>query len=314
MYLGIDIGGTKVLALAVSRKGVVLGRGKKKIKDRTPKDVLVRALQAALAALEDASKDLSAVKAVGLAVPSSVRDGRALNAPALGWRDVPVLELARKHFRCPIYLGNDVNLGVAAEYVHRSLQPHDILAGFFVGTGVGGAVIHAGQIVRGHDGFAGELGHIIVVPNGRRCGCGNAGCLEAYASKTALLARLREAAGKKRGPKLGRRRAPMITSSQLYAAYRDRDPVVKAVFDEGMQYLALAAASVINILSPSQLVLGGGIIEAFGPALVKKIRKLAAPHIFGDRGRAQVIVQSALGDDAVPAGAALLARRAGQLL
>jgi len=303
MYLGIDIGGTKVLALLVARNGEVLGRGKKKIKDTAPEKVLGRALQAARAALDDASRELSSVKAVGLAVPS-----------ALGWRDVPVLELAKKRLSCPVYLGNDVNLGLAAEYVHRSFKRKDILAGFFVGTGVGGAVIHAGKIIRGHDGFAGELGHIIVVPNGRRCGCGNAGCLEAYASKTALLARLREAAGKKRRLKAGERRAPMITSSEIYTAYAARDPFVQEIFDEGIRYLALAAASVINILSPRQLVLGGGIVEAFGAPLVTRIRKLAAPHVFGDRARSNVIVKTALGDDAVPAGAALLARRAGELL
>jgi glucokinase len=318
MYLGIDIGGTKILALLLARDGQVLGRGKKKVKAKDPESVLERAALAARLALEDASLKPSAIKAIGLAVPSSVYDGRALYAPALGWRDVPLTKLSRRHFERPVYLGNDVNMGLAAEYKQGVAKEGEIVVGFFVGTGVGGAVIHQGQLLRGRDGLAGELGHLIVVPDGRRCGCGNLGCLEAYASKTALLARLKEAVlTKRRRSVLKKERLAeleVITSSELHTAYQSKDPLVREIFDEGMQYLGLAVASVINILSPCYVVLGGGVVEAFGDPLIKKVRGWAAPHLFGNKGRSRVIVRSALGDDAVPLGAALLARGKGELL
>jgi glucokinase len=318
VHLGVDIGGTKILALLLGPKGKVLARSKRKLKGTDPQSVLRRAAQCAADVIEEAEVDLSQVAGVGLAVPSSVHDGRAVLAPALGWRDVPVIKLARQHFPRPIYLGNDVNLGVAAEHCHGAARGVATVTGFFLGTGVGGAVIHDGKLLRGQDDLAGELGHIIVVPGGRRCGCGNFGCLEAYASKTAFLARLKEEIFRQRRKTVLRRDiqpdTPMISSQQLYGAYAAGDALVREIVDDGVRLVGLAASSVINILSPGRVVLGGGVVEAFGAPLVRAIRSAAKPHIFGSHARAKTIVASELGDDAVPLGAALLAQGEGQLL
>lgn len=320
MFLGVDIGGTKVLALALDgRGGRVLGRSKRKLKGLDPESVLKRAWRCAREALEEAEASERDVRAVGLAVPSAVDGGTALLAPALGWHRVPVVELAGRVFpRRRIYLGNDVNLGVAAEFLRGAARGGETVTGFFVGTGVGGAVVHGGKLLRGVGGLAGELGHVIVVPEGRRCGCGNAGCLEAYASKTAFLARIKEAIfdERRRSHAAGAIRpdTTMIGSSELRRSYRAKDRVVREVVDDGLRLLGLAAATVINILSPSHVVLGGGVVEAFGEPLVRRVRGWAAPHIFGGQERAATIVRSALGDDAVPLGAALLAQARGKLL
>jgi glucokinase len=320
MLLGVDIGGTKILALVVDGKGGrILGRSKRKLKGLDPESVLKRAWRCAREALEDAGAKPGDLRAVGLAVPSAVDDGTALLAPALGWHRVPVVERARELFpRRPIHLGNDVNLGIAAEYLLGAARGGETVTGFFVGTGVGGAVVHEGKLLRGLGGLAGELGHVIVVPEGRRCGCGNAGCLEAYASKTAFLARIKEAIFDERRRSSAaaaiRPDTTMIGSSELHRSYRAKDRVVREIVDDGLRLLGLAAATVINILSPSHVVLGGGVVEAFGEPLVKRVRGWAAPHIFGGQERAATIVKSALGDDAVPLGAALLARERGRLL
>ncbi len=314
MLLGVDIGGTKVLALAVDGKGGrVLGRSKRKLKGLDPESVLKRAWRCAREALEAAEASEHDVRAIGLAVPSAVDDGTALLAPALGWHRVPVVELAGRVFpRRRIYLGNDVNLGVAAEFLRGAAR------GGATVTGVGGAVVHGGRLLRGVGGLAGELGHVIVVPEGRRCGCGNAGCLEAYASKTAFLARIKEAIFDERRRSQAaaaiRPDTTMIGSNELRRSYRAKDRVVREVVDDGLRLLGLAAATVINILSPSHVVLGGGVVEAFGEPLVRRVRGWAAPHIFGGQERAATIVRSALGDDAVPLGAALLAQAKGRLL
>jgi glucokinase len=318
LYLGVDIGGTKILALVVSAQGKVLSRCKKKVKETDPESVLARAWQCSRVALREAGLGKKAITAMGLAVPSAVSDGIARFAPALGWRNTPVVELAQQHFTGPLFLGNDVNLGLAAEYVLGAARGCQTVLGFFLGTGVGGAVIHQGCLLHGEDGLAGELGHLIVVPDGRRCGCGNRGCLEAYASKTALLARLKEALFEQRLPSvLARSIKPetqMINSSQLFEAYQAKDPLTREVCDGGLRLMGPALASVINMLSPGRVVLGGGLVDAFGAPLIKRVRQWTRPYIFSGPERAQVIVQSALGDDSVPLGAALLAREAGKLL
>ncbi len=312
MYLGIDIGGTKILAVVVTAKGKVRGRCKKKLQARDPRSVVARALQCASVALDQASTRASKIQRVGVAVPSAVKNGVALMAPALGWRRINVAKLFRPHFKCAVHVGNDVNLGVAAEWRYGAARGDKTVAGLFIGTGIGGAIIQRGTLLRGRDGLAGELGHMIVVPGGAPCGCGNAGCLEAYASKTALVSRIKHAIYVD-----GRRSllqedispsTKMIGSSRLRAAYQAGDPLCREVVTSGLKFLGPALGTMINILSPDRIVLGGGVIEAFGAPLVKRVRASTRPFIFGPKSRAKIIVQSALGDDAVPLGAALLAR------
>lgn len=318
MYFGVDIGGTKVLVVVADRSGRVLGRAKAKVAQRDPDSVLALAENAARKAARKAGVESAAVKRVGLAVPSAVHRGRAIHAPALDWRDAPIARIAEKTFDRPAFVGNDVNLGMAAEYLHGAARKATTAVGFFLGTGVGGAVIHRGELLRGHDGMAGELGHATVVPGGRRCGCGNQGCLEAYASKTALLKRLKEEIFEKRRRSQLRReidpQTRMIRSSQLHAAWEAGDRVTRQVIEEGLAMLGPALASMLSTLSPERIVLGGGVIEKFGEPLVERIRAWTEPHVFGDKKRTAAIVASALGDDAVPLGAARLARRKGALL
>jgi glucokinase len=317
MYLGVDIGGTKVLALVLNRDGKVLARGKTRVQQTDPDSVLETVRRSVRKALERAPGKTK-IRRVGLGVPSSVRGGTALFAPALGWREVEIEKLAERALGRPVFVGNDVNLGMAAEYRLGAGRAKGTVAGFFVGTGVGGAIIHEGRLLRGEDGMAGELGHLIVAPDGRKCGCGNRGCLEAYASKTALLARIKEALYRDHRPSvLAQEVQPgtkMIRSSVLVRAYQRRDAVACEVLDEGLKMLGPAVASVLNLLSPQRIVLGGGVVEAFGAPLVEKVRRWAKPYVFGDRDRVRAVVPSALGDDAVALGAALLARHKGSLL
>jgi glucokinase len=318
MYLGVDIGGTKVLALVLGPDGGVLARGKSRVKATDPESVLKTVWRSARKALDRVPGKKTKIRRVGLGVPSAVRGGTARFAPALGWREVEIGKLAERAFGRPVFVGNDVNLGMAAEYRLGAGRAKGTVAGFFVGTGVGGAIIHEGRLLRGKDGMAGELGHLIVVPGGRKCGCGNSGCLEAYASKTALLARIKEVLYRDHRPSLlaedVQPDTKMIRSSVLCRAYRARDAVAREILEEGLRMLGPAVASVLNMLSPERIVLGGGVVEAFGTPLVQKIRGWAEPYVFGDRDRVRVIVPSALGDDAVALGAALLARYKGSLL
>jgi len=317
-YLGIDIGGTKILAVVLDDAGRVLGRGKKKVRKRSPEGVLERAAEATVSALDAAGMADEDLYSVGIAVPSAVHEGVAVLAPQLGWRQVPAARLGEATFGRPCYVGNDVNLGLAAEYLHLAEGRRRDVVGFFVGSGLGGAIVQRGRLVQGASGLAGELGHMVVHAEGRACGCGNRGCLEAYASKTAFLAEIkRQLFAQGEDSVLRDVIAPdtaVIRSSQLKAAYDAGDWVTHAVIEEGMRYLGLGIANVMNALDPEVVVLGGGVIEAFGDELMERVRGHARTWLFGDKSRADRIVVSVLGDDAVPAGAGWLAKGKGELL
>lgn len=311
MRLGIDIGGTKVLALVVDRKGRVVGRGKKRVKERDPEAVLSRARKAAREALEAADVRMKKVRSVGLAVPSGVAGGVARFAPQLGWRDVPVVGLAEQTFARPVAAGNDVNLGLLAECTLAGLDEDASALGFFVGSGLGGGVFAGGRVLEGRGGLAGELGHMVVQPNGRACGCGNRGCLEAYASKTAFLSQIKQAIFEEgRRSRLSETVAAddvVIRSSTLKRAWDEGDELVREIIEDGMRRLGAGVASMINAFDPALVVLGGGVVESFGAPLIQRVLECTRPHLFASADRAEVIRAAALGDDAVAMGAAQIA-------
>lgn len=316
MFLGIDIGGTKVLAVLTDQDGTLHARAKKRVREQAPDRVLARCRKAARACLAQAGVDEDALVRVGLAVPSGVDGGVARFAPNLGWRDVPIARLAEEVFGRPVIAGNDVNLGLAADLAETARrEPARSAVGFYLGTGMGGGIIHDGRLVAGARGLAGELGHVVVATGGRRCGCGNRGCLEAYASKRAFRDRIAEATSGGRPSVLAeriRRDGSMLRARELLGAWESGDELVRAVIEDGMRHWGVAVASMVNAFDPDVVVLGGGVIEKFGDRLVGRVRGHAAPDLFGGPDRAAIIRESPLADDAVPLGAALLARREGQ--
>ena len=311
MKLGIDIGGTKILALVVDDEGNIQGRGKKRVKDRDPESVLIRARKAARDALAASGAGMKDVRSVGLALPTGVDRGIARFAPQLGWRDVPIVGLAEIVFERPVAAGNDVNLGLLAECTLAGLGDDACALGFFLGSGMGGGVFVNGRVLEGRRGLAGEIGHIVVQQEGRTCGCGNRGCLEAYASKTAFLARIREAVfDQGRETMLSESISPedvVIRSSVLKRAWDAGDRLVREVVEDGLRHFGAGVASMINALDPDLVVLGGGVIESFGAPMIQSVKDHARPHLFANESGAEVIRAAALGDDAVALGAARIA-------
>ncbi len=316
--IGIDLGGTKILAVATDRNGVVLGRAKGKTDiSGGISGIAEQMRERAGRALENAQLSWADVEAVGMAVPTSVdpRTGEALHAPNLGWKNEPVLPLFRKVFACQVFLENDVNCGTLAEARIGIAAGLPSVAGFFVGTGLGGGLILDGRLRRGERGSAGEFGHQIVRTNGRRCGCGHRGCLEAYCSKAGFSRYLDKQIN-------GRGRKSILTgmlgndfsalkSSVLGKAYRAGDAVVREALDKGAFALGAGVANVVNICAPDCVVLGGGVIEALGSELLPIIRKSLDAHLFALSPKDVRLEISKLGDDAVPLGAAILAQAEG---
>jgi glucokinase len=313
-YIGVDVGGTKIAAGLVSPDGEILAwekastpRGKgaagvMKVISRAIRDVI-----------SDAGHKARRLKAIGIGVPGLVdeKSGTILASPNIPLAGHPIRAELTRRFGVPVAMGNDVNLGVLGEAWRGAGRGVDDFVGIFPGTGVGGGVVSGGKLFLGAHGAAAELGHIVLDPTGPRCGCGARGCLEAYASRTAIERDIR--AGVKAGRKtilvgLNGGRLDQIKSKVLARALSRRDPLVTSVLRAAAERLGDGCVSIRHCFDPALFVLGGGVIEACGDFILPIIRKrLAADALFRKVGPCKVS-RSRLGDDAVVLGAVALAR------
>ena len=315
LTIGIDLGGTKILAAVLDQRGIILARAKTSTDLKGGVDRITAQMhKIAAKALQEAGATWADVEHIGAAVPTAVdpRTGDALHAPALGWRNVPIRVAIERTFGRSVSIENDVNCGVLAEHRFGAAQGTETMVGYFLGTGLGGGLVINGQLHRGKRGLAGELGHEIIVADGRTCGCGRRGCLEAYASKTAFLKDFHRRI-------IGRGDASLLSelldgdftqvkSKHLKRAWRAGDPVTQEVLVEGCHYLGLAVANIHAVLAPDCVVFGGGVMEALGVELLPLILHSAREALFALDPTDLDLRLSALGDDAVPMGAALIAR------
>jgi len=314
LTVGIDLGGTKILAIVLDEKGAIKARAK----SDTPVDLGMEGIgkrmhELADEALHGLEAGWESVQAVGIAVPSAVDQatGVVLHAPALGWKNLPARKVLDGIFKRAVALDNDVNCGVLAEALRGAGKDCRCVVGYFVGTGTGGGIVIDGRLHRGVRGCAGEFGHETIRYKGRRCGCGKRGCLEAYCSKTAFGKRLDRLLNR-RGMKsciaelMDGGDFSSLKSKVLAKAYRREDPVVCAVVDQGVRMLGVAVANMMALLAPDCVVLGGGVMEAFGVELLPKVRASALKELFGLKPDDLNLKLSVFGDDAVALGAALL--------
>jgi len=314
--LGVDLGGTKILAIIVDRRNRILARAKAD----TPIATGVEAICARIKAVADQATAQAQIAPdqvvnIGVAIPASVdpATGDALHAPALGWRNQPVRPTLEALFGRPVALENDVNCGTLAAARAGVARDCHCVAGYFLGTGLGGGIVIGGHLHSGRKGAAAEFGHEIIRAGGRRCGCGKRGCVEAYASKTAFCRRFDKLIRKRHRESLlteltGNDFSQGIKSSALRRAYLAGDEVTREVLHEGMKMLGIACANLMSILGPDCIVLGGGVFEALGKELFPVVVKSAQKHLFAYAPEDLDLRLAMLGDDAVPLGAALIAR------
>ncbi|OGV49693.1 MAG: hypothetical protein A2X49_03415 [Lentisphaerae bacterium GWF2_52_8] len=313
--LGIDLGGTKIYAVVADRDGKVLSSAKSKTDveaDPTKLGTMIK--ETGTEALEALKLDLGKISGIGVAVPSSVdpQSGDCLHAPNLGLKNFSLKEILRKLFGRELYLGNDANCGTLAEYMFGAAKGYPSVLAYFLGTGLGGGIIVDGKLLLGNGGLAGELGHSLIKYKGRRCACGNRGCVEAYCSKIAFVKAIKKEVFKKsRNCSLTKDKLEWSTtnirSKALAQAYKSGDRVVRKVLDKGMFMLGAAAASASTVIAPHCIVLGGGVIESMGTELMPPFKASFEKHLFGlDPSRIELRL-SALGDNAVALGACILA-------
>lgn len=266
--VGIDLGGTKILiALIEKESGKVIHFVKKKTKKEKGAENIVRKMISGINELfEDSGVDLEEISSIGIAAAGQIdrEHGIILGAPNLDCYNLNLKEILESEYNLPIYLANDVEAATLGEMKFGAGKGVDDLVCVFVGTGVGSCIVKNGEIIRGATGTAGEIGHIIVDLNGRQCGCGAHGCLEAYASRSAIEKRIEGALKKGRHSVIldYLEEGKSITSSMIRKSIEREDELVTHCVDEASAYLSGGLASIINFINPKLIILGGGLIEA----------------------------------------------------
>lgn len=309
VVIAVDLGGTHLRGAAVDRNGGIQHRFKQPTPPGADSSELVRAIVSAVRECERlVLNDGADVRAVSVAVPGNVRDGvvgRAPNIPGLnglGLREILTSELQR-----PVTLENDANAAAVGEMWQGAGRGARTIVCVTLGTGVGGGIILDGHLWRGHDGSAAEIGHLSLNPlGGVPCGCGSHDCLEVYASATAIVRLTRERIPDHPQSPLGSE--PELTSEQIYRAGIAGDELALEVFAVMGVYLGAGLASLINIINPEIIIIGGGVAngwDLFAEKMCAEVtnRRFPLPA-------AQVkIVRAECGDDAGLLGAAHLASR-----
>ena len=313
--VGVDVGGTKILTGVFSLSLECLGMAKVSTKAQRGTDAVIeRIARCVRDAVDEADLSLKNVRGLGIGAPGAV-DGEAGNvifAPNLDWHDVPLKKTLEKQLEVPVFVENDCNIAALGVYVSELQSKAKHVLGIFVGTGIGGGLIINGELYSGFGHTAGEVGHMVLDVNGPKCGCGNKGCFEALASRTAIFQQIKSAV--KNGQKtiltdmLGENLED-LRSGDLRKALRRGDKFVAKVVEEAASYTGIAVANLVNILNPEIVVLGGGVIEALGDEMMEIIKKTVKERAMPGAMKGVQIVDSHLGDNAGITGGAVLAKR-----
>jgi len=312
LTLGVDIGGTKVLGGVVDPDGTVLAQARRE----TPAHDTSRTLARIIEVITELTTAYE-VDAIGIGAAGWIDAKRAtvLFAPNLAWRNEPLRDEVARHVSVPVVVENDANAAAWAEFQYgAAADATDSMAMFTVGTGIGGALVLGGELIRGAHGIAGELGHTTAVPDGHPCGCGKRGCIEQYASGSALVRFARATAldTPERAStllELAGGHPEAINGPMVTTAARAGDPAALDAFAQVGYWLGGGLADLVQIVDPQVLVVGGGVIDA-GDLLLTPARA-GYEQALAQRGRLPVaeVRGALLGNTAGVVGAADLARR-----
>ncbi|HEY0539201.1 MAG TPA: ROK family protein [Actinoallomurus sp.] len=308
--LALDIGGTKLAAGVVSRAGDVRSFVRTPTKvEEGPDTVVKRLLDLGRDALAEAGHGPEEMAAVGIGCggPLDPVSGRVQGPPGLpGWDDVPIVDLVSAAYDRQSFLENDATAAVLGEYHYGGWGDVRHMLYLTVSTGVGGGLILDGRLHRGAAGNGGEFGHVIIDWRGRVCGCGQRGCIEAYASGSSIARRAAEALAT--GEPSSMRGLPWVTAETVSTHAGQGDPLARRVWDETTAALGRAVAVMVNVVEPQLVILGGGVTRA-GDALLLPVRHAALSQAMRPAGAAARVELSSHGDTVGVVGAAASAFR-----
>ncbi len=311
--LGIDLGGTKILAGVVGPDNRILGRSKRPTPAKEGAGAILKTIvecsDEALAVAGLSRLDLAAV-GVGSPGPLDPETGVIIHSANLNVHNFRLGPDLSSTLGKPVLVHNDVGVGGYGEFRLGAGRGHQNLIAVFVGTGIGGCVVIDGKIIKGATGNAGEVGHIVLKAGGPLCGCGRRGCMEAMASRTAITRRINKAIRKgvptvlrDRIAKKGR-----LKSGDLAEAVHSGDHVATKEVHRAAHYLGLGLGGLVNVLGPEVIVIGGGVTVALGQPFIDLIQSSADAQILTDPDGKIRFEIAGLGDDAGILGAALMAR------
>lgn len=309
-WVGFDLGGTKMLAVAFDGDMRPVGRKRRRTEGHQGAQIgLERIAQTIADALEEAGVATDRLAGIGVGCPGplDLDRGVIVEAPNLGWRDVAIADFLSAKFGCPARIVNDVDAGVYGEYRFGAARGSRCVIGVFPGTGVGGGCVYEGKILRGRRGSVMEIGHVRVVPDGPRCGCGLQGCLEAVASRLAVAAAAAQAAYRGQAPHLLANcgtDVANIRSGALAASVAAGDEAVIQILRDATDAIGVALAGAIHLLGPDTIVLGGGMVEAMPGIFVNGVTDAANRYVMPAFRDTFEVFPAELGDDAAAIGAA----------
>lgn len=306
-WLGVDLGGTKILSGLFDDDLKLLARSKQPTSaEGGPTGVFGRIVQGVDAVVKEANIDPALIRGMGIGIPGQIDLGttRVKFAPNLDWHNVDLKPLMPASWNWPLVVENDVRMGTYGEFAHGSAQGAKNVLGVFVGTGVGGGLILNGELFAGFNGNAGEIGHLVVH---WRQGTD----LEAIAGRKHMMKRAKDILDD--APKRVRKEwkgidLAAVRSSQLAEYYQKDDPIAVQLVDDAARALGAALGGVVNFLSPEVIVIGGGVTGALGDSFIERIWEIAQRYTLPGAANGVKCVSASLGDDSGIIGCAAYAK------
>lgn len=315
VWIGFDLGGTKMMAVVFDRDLKVLGKRRRKTRGNNASSVgLDRITETIEQALTEAAVTPDQIAGVGAGCPGplDLQKGVILEAPNLGWKDVGLQDFLSKKFKCPAVICNDVDGGVFGEYSAGCARGQRSVLGVFPGTGIGGGFVYEGKIFQGTRSTCMEVGYIQLATEGGSAGLGPVGTLEGLASRLAISAEAAKAAFRGQAPHLREIAGTdlsRIRSSTLAESIEHGDKAIEEIIQRAAQQVGWGIGSLINILAPDVVVLGGGLVEAMPKLYLEHVRIGIRRNALPSLVEQHKLKVAELGDMATATGAAALARQ-----
>lgn len=313
MYIGVDLGGTNIATGIVNEEGkLIYDDSVPTGKERNYKVIVNDIIDLINKIIKESGIEKEKIKAVGIGIPgiAEANTGRVIKCPNLNWSNIPLKQIMEDRLNIPVFIDNDATLAALAEHTAGSMKY--VSSGVFItiGTGIGGGVILDGKIESGFHGIGSEIGHMIVGKNYYNCGCGRNGCLETFASSTALISytkRLIESGEKTVIIDKLRGNIEKLNGKLIFQAAKEGDPLANKAVNRMAKYLAVGIMNIVSIIDPEIFVLGGGISKA-GDFLLNKIKEEVSRIKYYEGLPIGNIVLAKLGNEAGIIGAAILGK------
>lgn len=311
-YVGIDLGGTNIVAGVVDEEYKILSKASVKTNcPRPAEEIMDDMAKVVFEAVEKSGLLLNDIEWVGVGAPgtANVETGIIEYANNLGFENVHMVEYLQKKINKPVHIENDANAAAYGEFLAGAAKGTKHAVCITLGTGVGGGIIIDGKIYSGFNFAGAELGHTVIEVDGAPCTCGRKGCFEAYSSATGLIRMTKEAMEADKSSKMwemSKEEDGKVTARLAFDAMRAGDKSAKEVVDKYIKYLAIGIANTINIFQPEILCIGGGVCNE-GDALLIPLKELVKKEVYSrNSGKNTEIVIAKLGNDAGIIGAAFL--------